>query len=171
MDVILFSVIFLETHCRYRAFLIAQLVNNRLQCKRHQFDSWVRKIHWRRVEATRSSILGLLLWLSWWRIHLQCGRPGFDSWVGKIPWRRESLPTPVFCPGEVHGLYSPQGLKESDTTEWLSLTFTFIAGISSVQFSCSVMSDSLWPHESQRARPLYPSLTPGVHSNSWPSSR
>ena len=25
---------------------------------------------------------------------------GFDPWVGKIPWRRESLPTPVFWPGE-----------------------------------------------------------------------
>ena len=33
-------------------------------------------------------------------------RPGFDPWVGKIPWRRERLPTPVFCPGEFHGLYS-----------------------------------------------------------------
>ena len=52
---------------------------------------------------------------------LQCGRPGFDPWVGKIPWRREWLPTPVFWPGESHGLYSPWGCKESDTTEWLSL--------------------------------------------------
>ena len=42
---------------------------------------------------------------------------------------------------------------------------------SSVQFSCSVMSDSLWPHELQHARPLCPSPTPGVHSNSRPSSR
>ena len=33
--------------------------------------------------------------------------PGFDPWVGKIPWRRERLPTPVFWPGEFHGLYSP----------------------------------------------------------------
>ena len=33
------------------------------------------------------------------------------------------------------------------------------------------MSDSLWPHESQHARPLCPSPTPGVHSNSRPSSR
>ena len=41
---------------------------------------------------------------------------------------------------------------------------------SSVQFSRSVMSNSLWPHESQHARPPCPSLTPGVHSNSCPSS-
>ena len=42
---------------------------------------------------------------------------------------------------------------------------------SSVQFSCSVLSNSLRPHESQHARPPCPSPTPGVHSNSHPSSR
>ena len=44
-------------------------------------------------------------------------------------------------------------------------------GISSVQFSCSVVSDSLRPHESQHARPPCPSPTPRVYSNSCPSSR
>ena len=42
------------------------------------------------------------------------------------------------------------------------------------QFSlvqCSVVSDSLRPHESQHARPLCPSPTPGVHSDSHPSSQ
>ena len=29
---------------------------------------------------------------------------GFDPWVEKIPWRKEQLPTPVFWPGEFHGL-------------------------------------------------------------------
>ena len=47
---------------------------------------------------------------------LQCRRPGFNLWVRKIPERRESLPTPVFWPGEFHGLYRPWGHKESDTT-------------------------------------------------------
>ena len=65
------------------------------------------------------------LWLSWQRIRLQCGRPVLDPWVGKIPWRGERLSTPVFQLGEFHGLYSPWGLKESDTTERLSLLFTF----------------------------------------------
>ena len=41
----------------------------------------------------------------------------------------------------------------------------------SVQFSDSVMSDSLWPHASQLARPPCPSPTPRVHSDSCPSSR
>ena len=43
--------------------------------------------------------------------------------------------------------------------------------VSSVQFSCSVMSDSLRPHESQHTRPPCPSPTPRVHSNSCPSSQ
>ena len=43
--------------------------------------------------------------------------------------------------------------------------------ISSAQFSRSVMSDSLPPHELQHARPPCPSPSPGVHSNSCPSSR
>ena len=44
-------------------------------------------------------------------------------------------------------------------------------GISSVQFSHSVVSDSLRPHESRHTRPPCPSPTPGVYSNSCPSSR
>ena len=56
---------------------------------------------------------------------LQCGRPGFDPWVGKIPWRREQLPTPVFWAWEFHGLYSPRGRRELDTTEQLSLTLHY----------------------------------------------
>ena len=43
--------------------------------------------------------------------------------------------------------------------------------LSSVQFSRSVMSDSLQPHESQHTRPPCPSPTPGVHPNSCASSR
>ena len=42
---------------------------------------------------------------------------------------------------------------------------------SSVQFSRSVVSDSLRPHEPQHARPPCPSPSPGVHSDSRPSSR
>ena len=60
------------------------------------------------------------------RICLQCWRPGFDPWLGKIPWRRESLLTPVFWPGEFHGLCSLQGRKESDTTEQTSFIHSCI---------------------------------------------
>ena len=41
----------------------------------------------------------------------------------------------------------------------------------SVQFSHLVVSGSFWPHESQHARPPCPSPTPGVYSNSCPSSQ
>ena len=48
-----------------------------------------------------------------------------DTWVRSLgwedPWRRERLPTPVVWPREFHGLYSPWGHKESDTTEQLSM--------------------------------------------------
>ena len=45
----------------------------------------------------------------------------------------------------------------------------FNTGISSVQFSRSVVSDSLQPHELQHARPPCPSPSPGVHSDSTES--
>ena len=48
--------------------------------------------------------------------------------------------------------------------------FLFVYGVSSVQFSRSVMSNSLRSHESQHTRPPCPSPSPGVHSNSHPSS-
>ena len=60
------------------------------------------------------------------------------------------------------------------TASWL-LTMSTLCGwciyISSVQFSRSVVSDSLRPHELQNSRPPCPSQTPGVYSNSCSSSR
>ena len=47
----------------------------------------------------------------------------------------------------------------------------FIVGYYSVQFSHSVMSDSLWPHELQHTRPPCQSPTPRVHSDSHPLSQ
>ena len=44
-------------------------------------------------------------------------------------------------------------------------------GFSSVQFSCSVVSDSLWPHGLKHARPPCPSQTPAGYSNSCPLSQ
>ena len=51
-------------------------------------------------------------------------------------------------------------------------TFFFsLKWVSSVQFRHSVVSESLWPHESQHARPPCPSPTTGVHSNLCPPSQ
>ena len=49
-------------------------------------------------------------------------------------WRRKWQPTPVFLPGESHGRrslvgYSPQGRKESDTTEGLHFSFSLYLGL------------------------------------------
>ena len=49
--------------------------------------------------------------------------------------------------------------------------FIIFYRISSIQFSPSVVSYTLWPHEPQHARPPCPSPTPRVHSNSCPLSR
>ena len=53
---------------------------------------------------------------------LQYRRPQFNPWVGKIYWRRDRLRTPVFWPGEFHGLYSLWGQKAS-TAEQFSLHY------------------------------------------------
>ena len=97
--------------------------------------------------------------------------PTWWTWVwasSKRWWRTESL---ACC--------TPWGHKESYMTKGLNsifalpLIFFFLSPYMqiSVQFSRSVMSDSLRPHELQHARPPCPSPTPGVHSNSHPSSR
>ena len=53
----------------------------------------------------------------------------------------------------------------------VSDNYYYLPQFSSVQFSRSIVSDSLWPHESQHTRPPCPSPTPGVHPNLCPSSR
>ena len=55
--------------------------------------------------------------------------------------------------------------------EWIRKMWYVYTMEYSVQFSRSVVSDSLWLHGLQHARPPYPSTTPRVHSNSCPSSR
>ena len=54
---------------------------------------------------------------------------------------------------------------------YLLKSLLFDTWFSSVQFSLSVVSNSWRPHESQHTRPPCPSPTPGVYSNSCPSSR
>ena len=73
-------------------------------------------------------------------IRLQCRRPGFNPWARKIPWRRKWQPTPVFLPAEFHGQrslvgYSPRGLKKSDMTEWLTLSFSGLSWVPKNKFN------------------------------------
>ena len=76
----------------------------------------------------------------------------WETWVlslfGDDPLWRERLPTPVSWPEESHGLYSPQGRKESDTTEQLSLSFNFrifkhVAKKRTSKFSYTTMSGEI----------------------------
>ena len=71
-----------------------------------------------------------------------------------LDWERKWQPTPVFL------LRKSQGQREPGSLQY-----------SSAQFSHSVVSDSLRPHELQHSRPPCPSPTPGVHPNSCPLSR
>ena len=49
----------------------------------------------------------------------------WETWVRSLGWedglRRERLPTPVFWPGEFHGVYNPCGRKEPDMTDFHSV--------------------------------------------------
>ena len=62
--------------------------------------------------------------------------------------------------------YQAEEKERGKECKWLSNH-----GIGSVQFSRSVISNSLRPHEPQHTRPPCPSPTPGVHANPCPSSR
>ena len=69
-------------------------------------------------------------WLRQSRLRLQFRRPWCKHCVGRIPWSRKWLPTPAFLHGESHGErslagYSPWGHKELDTTEKLTLHFSY----------------------------------------------
>ena len=77
------------------------------QCRRPQFDPWVGKIHWRRGRLPTPVFLGF-----------PCGSAGKESacnvgdldlipGLGRCPG--EGKGTPVFWPGEFHGLHSPCG--------------------------------------------------------------
>ena len=74
--------------------------------------------------------------------------------------------TPIWTWYSFYSLTSLQCFLFSTTLYPLLLYFIY-----SVQFSRSVVSDSLQTHESQHARPPCPSPTPGVHSDSRPSSQ
>ena len=52
-----------------------------------------------------------------------------ETWIQSLDWedpleKRKAIPTPVFWPGEFHGLFSPWGHQELDLTNQLSLSFT-----------------------------------------------
>ena len=97
-----------------------------------------------KIDSSRKRGQQRMRWVKW---HYQCN--GRESENSRWQWRTGSL------------MCSIPGCKESDMIEQLS----------SVQFSRSVMSDTLQPDGLQHARLPCPSPTPGAYSNSCPSSR
>ena len=130
--------------------------------------------------------LGLPRWLSGEWSSCQCRRCkklGFGPGLRKISWRRAWQHTPAFSSGESHGQRSLVGYSHEITKNQTRLSM-YQCGILvprpgvqpmspalKVQFSRSVMSDSLRPHGLQHARPPCSSPTPGACSNSCPSSQ
>ena len=91
-------------------------------------------------------------------------RPGFDPWVGTIPWRRERLTTPVFWPGESHGLYNPWGHKESGITEQLSLYFTsWLDLLLNIWYMQILFWFKVWAGDLAKFPPQISSLLPQFH--------
>ena len=76
------------------------------------------------------------------------------------------------CPNSGHSIKHLSTTVQSHERQGKTKVPSQVRGdFSSVQFSCSVASDSLWPHEPQHSRPPYPSPTPRVHPNPCPLSR
>ena len=103
----------------------AVLVENPQTMQKTRFDSSVGKMLWRRDRLPTPVFLafpgGSASKESTWMQETWVQSPG---WEDPLPWRREWLSTPVFWPGEFHGLYSPWGRKERQLSGFHSLTPT-----------------------------------------------
>ena len=107
------------------ASLVAQMVNNHLQCYRLGFNPWYFIYIYIYIYTYTYIVLVV-------KNHLPAKagnirnirdkRHGFGPWVRMTPWKRAWQPTPLFLPGYSYGHgslagYSPQGHKQLDMTE------------------------------------------------------
>ena len=109
--------------------------------------------------------LVFLLFFSLTRLSCYCF--SISATVGSCEW-----PNQTFV---LHISLHSGTLLSQEFRLWLSVELlhfpSALLQFNSVQFSHSVMSNSLWPHEPQHARPPYPSPTPRVYIDSCPLSR
>ena len=130
---------------------------------------------WQRYYHNAASHCSCVLHL-WWLSN--------SPWKGKGVWEGISLSIKGFSLGLIHTSLFPIPWPElaCDPTKlqggwnvWHSYALRrrelMVMNISSVQFSCSVVSNSLRPHEPHHARPPCPSPTPRVHPNPCPLSQ
>ena len=111
------------------------------------------------------------VWLTWLgnlcRASQQFGDQGKDYFSVQIRMWSGSLQAEIFSLWKGLTIILLRAL-----TDWIRLAHIMMDNLFySVQFSLSVESHSLWPHESQLTRPPCPSPIPGVHPNSCVSSR
>ena len=104
-----FALLFCSSLC-FNASLIVQLVKIPPAMQETLVQFLGQEDSLEKGWVIQSRILVLPLWLSWWRI------PG----LGRSSGERKGYPL-QYC-GELHGLYSPWGRKELDTSEQLSLS-------------------------------------------------
>ena len=100
----------------------------RLLARPHWAFSGLGSLPWS-FSGCHSSLPSGRRWLSGKESTSQCRRHKLNPWWRKIPWGRKWQPTTIFLPGKFHGQsslvgYSPQGCKESDTTEQPTHTHT-----------------------------------------------
>ena len=166
--------------------LIAQLVKNLPAVQETRYNFWVGKICWRRERQPTPVFLGFLCGSAGKESTCNVGDLGLTPGLGRSPgeWKGyplqySGLENSMDC--IVHGVAKSQtqlsnvhfqsptySISWSPNVFWKRTVSQRFIGFSSVQFSPSVLSDSLRPHELQHARPPCPSPTPGVHSDSRP---
>ena len=119
-------------------------------------------IGWRTKEKSITFRNKICHW--WWGGHFpggpvaeglcsQCSGPRFDPWSGNQ--------VPHATTKSLHAVTERSHMPQQRS---------YVLQLNPVQFSCSVVSDFLWPHGLQHARPPCPSPTPRVYSNSRPLS-
>ena len=91
--------------------------------------------------------------------------------MGLVAPRHGIFPDQGSNPCRLHWQVDSLPLSHQGSPDSLTLNVCLSETNQSVQFSCSVVSNSLWPHEPQHARPPCPSPTPGLHPNPCPLCR
>ena len=146
--------------------------------KRHEFNSWVGQIPWGgHGKPLQNSCLENPTYRgAWWAtVHRASNNQPQQKWLSThLQIYTKTTSSSLFC---LHlNLKFTILFVSILTSQWHQISFIWkiwhnSLNIRSDQISRSVVSNSLRPHESQQARPPCPSPTPGVHSDSRPSSQ